>query len=93
YESNHRTQRRSTNKAAHTLIHSRPSLRRLPPLAHYSSGTVAHFYFGANTARGFFCFEQNTDRDLLGISRLRWAALYVLRIKPPLAPRPFGSHR
>jgi len=54
---------------------------------------VAHFYFGANTARGFFCFEQNTDRDLLGISRLRWAALYVLRIKPPLAPRPFGSHR
>ncbi|RYF31354.1 MAG: RepB family plasmid replication initiator protein, partial [Comamonadaceae bacterium] len=39
---------RSQNKARHTLIHSRPLLRRLPPLAHDSSGAVAQFYFGAD---------------------------------------------
>ena len=43
-----RSERRSQNKARHTLIHSRPLLRRLPPLAHDSSGAVAQFYFGAD---------------------------------------------
>lgn len=49
YEFDHRSERRSQNKARHTLIHSRPLLRRLPPLAHDSSGAVAQFYFGADT--------------------------------------------
>lgn len=56
-----RTKRRSTNKAGHTLIHSRPSLRRLPPLAHDSSGAVAQFYFGADMFGSFqqFFFDGN----------------------------------
>lgn len=48
------TSRRSPNKARHTLIHSRPSQSRLPPLAHFSIGPVAHFYFGADTACRIF---------------------------------------
>ncbi|HEY9222972.1 MAG TPA: hypothetical protein VIP27_02310, partial [Variovorax sp.] len=44
------TTRRPTNKARHTLIHSRPTQGRLPPLAHDSIGAVAHFYFGADSS-------------------------------------------
>lgn len=44
-----RTKRKAKNKERHTLIHSRPSQRWLTPLAHDSSGTVAQFYFGADS--------------------------------------------
>lgn len=41
--------RRAANKATNKFVHSRLSQRRLPLPAHYSIGTAAHFYFGANT--------------------------------------------
>lgn len=37
------------NRLTTTLIHSRPSQRRLPPLAQYSVGPVAHFCIGADS--------------------------------------------
>lgn len=37
------------NRLTTTLIHSRPSQRRLPPLAQYSVDAVAHFFIGADS--------------------------------------------
>lgn len=66
-----RSEKRSQNKARHTLIHSRPSQRRLPPLAHDSSGAVAQFYFGADStdAQQRFTYINAADERLRGFTR------------------------
>ena len=49
-------------KARHTLIHSRPLLRRLPPLAHDSVGAVAQFYFGADKQSSMGTIRMPSER-------------------------------
>lgn len=48
YQLDHRTQKEIKEQARPYTYPYRPSLCRLPPLAHDSGGTVAHFYFGVD---------------------------------------------